>query len=88
MQFSSFLFATLVLAASSVWAQDATDEEAPTCLSVCNEEKFQCLPGMVSKNIVRDGEASNTAPTNDERYATSEGVWLDLNFYLEDTMDS
>ncbi|OQE28010.1 hypothetical protein PENFLA_c005G04297 [Penicillium flavigenum] len=54
MQFSSFLFATLVLAASSVWAQETDDH--PTCLNICNEESGGCLPGMVSKQIAPEGD--------------------------------
>ncbi|KAJ5229677.1 hypothetical protein N7489_010385 [Penicillium chrysogenum] len=56
MQFPSFLFATLLLAASSVWAQDFASEEPRTCLSVCRAEEFKCLPGMEPELIAPEGD--------------------------------
>jgi hypothetical protein len=56
MQFSSFLFATLALAVTSVWAQDATSDDKPTCLRICRDDPVTCQAGWVSKQIGAEDE--------------------------------
>ncbi|CAI7625665.1 unnamed protein product [Penicillium glandicola] len=52
MHFSSFLFATLALAATTVWAQD----DAPTCLSTCRDDPYTCPGGWVSTELSDEGD--------------------------------
>ena len=57
MQFSSFLLATLALAVSSAWAQDATSDDTPTCLTACRDDPYPCQGGWVSTQLeVEDDE--------------------------------
>jgi hypothetical protein len=56
MQFSSFLFATLALAVSSVWAQDATSDDSSTCLRICRDEPIKCQAGWEPTNLGGEGD--------------------------------